>query len=247
MTFAKELKKISTPYSVLLVEDDEPLSNSIKEFLVNFFDSVALAKNGEDALEKYHNHYSTYQKHFDIIITDIRMPKKNGIELSRELFKHNPKQKIIVISAHDDRKHLIDLINLGVDGFLPKPFVVDEICNILYDVCAELLQERKRFRYINLGYETKWDKELKTLSYANSVIKLTEKERLLLELLIRHKDQKFSSIEIFDYLYYDDPDKHFSQDTIKSLIKRLRKKIPEGIIMNTPNSGYHLSSILLES
>ncbi len=65
-----------------------------------FFNSIDLASNGEDGLEKYLSYYEQTTKFYDIVITDINMPQINGIELSKQIYTYNNLQPILVISAH---------------------------------------------------------------------------------------------------------------------------------------------------
>jgi len=112
----QEVMLFTRNLDVLYVEDDELLQFQTKHLFENFFNSCTLACNGSQALEIYKN------KKFDIVITDIEMPEKNGIELIKDILKINKHQSILVTSAHDDINDIIPIIDLGVDGFLMKPF-----------------------------------------------------------------------------------------------------------------------------
>jgi len=85
------------------------------------FATVIVADNGNDALNLYREYYDKNQKYIDIVLTDIEMPKMDGIELSEKIMQINKEQDIIVISAYTDTKHLIKLINIGVAQFITKP------------------------------------------------------------------------------------------------------------------------------
>ena len=69
---------------------------------------------------------------YDIVITDINMPVMSGVKLSREIKASNKKQVIIVISAHDEAKYLLDLINMGVDNFVLKPLDIGQFLGVLH-------------------------------------------------------------------------------------------------------------------
>ena len=79
---------------------------------------------------------------YEIIITDINMPKINGVEMVRAIRRKDQHQMIIVISAHDEPHYLIDLINDGVQRFLSKPIDLTELISILYEFCLEYQQRR---------------------------------------------------------------------------------------------------------
>ncbi len=111
----KELKEAAQGISVLYVEDDRELRQNTARLLGSFFSAVHTAENGLQGLEMFR------ENNYDLIITDINMPLMDGVKMVREIKKENPRQIIIVISAHDETKYLLDLINLGVEHFVLKP------------------------------------------------------------------------------------------------------------------------------
>lgn len=117
----KRLLTKSKHINVLYIEDDDFIRHDTKDILNDIFLSVDAAANGEEGFEKYLEYYHKTGKYYDIVITDIMMPKMNGIELSKEIFNVNEEQIIIVISAHSDSAYLLDLINLGINHFIQKP------------------------------------------------------------------------------------------------------------------------------
>ena len=199
---------------------------------MELFKNVVVAKDGVEGLAYYK------QENFDIIISDIRMPNMNGVELSREIIKQNKKQKIIIVSAHNETECFIELIKIGVSRFIQKPFTTLEILDVLYDVCLELDELNEALRYVELGDNFKWDSEFKSLSQDKIEIALTLNERSLLDLFLENKEQKFTDLDIYNHVYDENIEKEFSSNAIKSLIKRLRKKIPKKIIQTHKNLGY---------
>ena len=131
MTF-KLIREYSKDLHVLYVEDDKELLNSTKEVLENYFKSVDSAHEGQEGLEKYKTYLDTNGYSYDLVITDINMPRMNGIELTRKMLMHNPQQSIIIISAHDDSHYLLEAIDMGVSGFITKPINHQRLNNILY-------------------------------------------------------------------------------------------------------------------
>ena len=92
-------------------------------------------------------HYTEAKKHFsddiDILVTDISLPEKNGIEIAQEFKESNPKLKIIMISAYNDTEFLLKAINVGVDGFLFKPFLLEDLLKILKKVIKLIIMEKE--------------------------------------------------------------------------------------------------------
>ncbi|MDY5616648.1 MAG: response regulator [Helicobacter sp.] len=112
------IKKIK----VLYVEDEEDILKFASIVLEDYVDKLFIARNGKEALE------ILKQEDIDLIITDILMPKLNGIDLIREI-KKNPLWDIAVIvaTAHTETQYLLDCIELKVDGYILKPIDVEEL------------------------------------------------------------------------------------------------------------------------
>lgn len=119
----KQLKEEAQDIKVLYVEDDQELRQNTARLLNSFFSSVELAENGAEGLKKYQN------GEYDLVITDINMPVMNGVKMSEQIKASNSKQVIIVISAHDEARYLLELINMGVDYFVLKPLDINQFMN----------------------------------------------------------------------------------------------------------------------
>ena len=122
--------------NVLYVEDDLTLREELSIFLADIFKSVDLAKNGQEGLEKL----AQYQ--YDIVITDVKMPVMDGVEMIAKMNELYPNQAILVTSAHNEIGNLCKLINLGVEDFLSKPLVGEQTFNVLLRV-VKCINERK--------------------------------------------------------------------------------------------------------
>ncbi len=236
-TTLKSLRLLSQNLCVLYVEDDTILREQTQKVFQNLFKHVDIAANGRDSLSQYKQYYNSTGKYYDILISDIQMPFLDGIELTRIIFTINAKQKVIIISAYDDKKYLIDLIELGVDGFMEKPISSEKILPVLYKICDSC--EGSDIIAIEGDFSYKFSTA--TLFQNNIKVALTENESKLLSLLICNTNQYFDYIDIFNHLYFDDAEKEFSRDSIKSLVKRLRKKLPQNLISNTQNIGYKIT------
>ncbi|MFT7002773.1 MAG: DNA-binding response OmpR family regulator [Sulfurimonas sp.] len=233
----QNLKDISKNLSILYVEDDCDLRKSVSRTFSKLFKIVHTAVDGEDGLKFYNNFFLEKNHYYDIVVSDIHMPFLNGIELSKAIFEINKKQKIIIMSAHSDKKYLINLINIGVEGFMQKPLNSKEILTVLNDVCISLQNEN----LINLGEGYSYDGLLQALFLNSQIISLSNKESKVLDLLIKNKNNIFSPEDIFNHINYDQIEKEFSSDSIKSLFKRLRKKLPKDLIVNNPHIGYRIN------
>ncbi|MEA2112243.1 MAG: response regulator [Campylobacterota bacterium] len=132
MVDLQELLKYTSSLKLLYVEDDEMIRERNTEIFLDFFSDITVANNGEEGLEKYLKHKSLHGTYINIVITDIRMPKMNGITMSQLIKEVHPQQVIIVLSAHRDSEYLFELINMGVSYFLPKPTSIETLYEMLF-------------------------------------------------------------------------------------------------------------------
>jgi YesN/AraC family two-component response regulator len=115
----KQLKNYATGKRLLIVDDNKLTRKIFEGFFKHYFSFVVLARDGKDALEVYDKY------RFDLVISDIKMPNMNGIELSKIIRDKNPEQAIMIISSVDDSESFINLIDIGVDAFVKKPLEAD--------------------------------------------------------------------------------------------------------------------------
>lgn len=135
------LKKYCQSLNVLYVEDEEDLSASVVRYLSKFFGHVEAAYDGQEGLEKYNSGT------FDIVMTDINMPKMNGIELARSIRAVNPQQVVIIISAYTETDYFIDAIHAGISDYVIKPINFEQMNNVLYKLASaiQMSKENKLF------------------------------------------------------------------------------------------------------
>jgi len=232
MNLSKELKDIAKDLTILYAEDDKELRDKVSLSLNMFFKSCIVASDGEEALKYYK------KEKIDIVISDIQMPHINGIELTKEILNINKDQTIIIISAYDDSKYLIELINLGISNFITKPIVSDEFIKILYNCSKKLNIQDDNIIILPNNYT--WNKNISQLIYENNTIKLTKNETVILKLLILNPQQIFPNEDLYNAIFYEDSEKDLSINSIRLIVKRLRKKLPENIIENVYGKGYKL-------
>ena len=171
----EEIRVYSKDLSVLYVEDDLVIQKEMKELLEYFFDSVDIANNGEEALEKYKN------KRYDIVFTDIEMPKMNGIELSRKLKEINLNQRIVIITAYNNPEYVYEAIDIGVDGFLIKPINMKKLVSVIKKISYLVYLEKKEQEFKKRLQEelNKKIKELEEKSLIDELTKLKNRNSLL--------------------------------------------------------------------
>jgi len=148
MTDINELVKLSYGLSVLYVEDDAKIREEMYEVLDGFFNVVILAENGEDALDRFEQYKKETRVYPDIIITDINMPKYNGINMSKKILEHNSEQLIVVLSACNESHYLLELINIGIAHYLVKPICAEHLLQTLHRAVKKINYRKMELQYI---------------------------------------------------------------------------------------------------
>jgi len=148
----QKFKYLAKNFTVLYVEDDEILRKSFLDYLNKFFKMVDFAIDGEEGFHKYQ------QGQYDLVITDISMPKLNGIDMAKKIKNLNSNQEIVIASAFSDFEILSEAIKLGIDGYLLKPINYAQMSEILYKVVHKLKEFKQNDLYkehLNELVETK--------------------------------------------------------------------------------------------
>ncbi|MEZ4693559.1 MAG: response regulator [Aliarcobacter sp.] len=114
--------------NVLYVEDSFSVQQQTMKMLSSFFKNIELANNGKIALEVFEKY------DFDLIITDIKMPLLDGISFIETIRNSDKKIPIIVLSAHDDKDYFLKSINAGIDGYILKPYTLEQIIQTLSNI-----------------------------------------------------------------------------------------------------------------
>ncbi|WP_456323911.1 EAL domain-containing protein [Hydrogenimonas sp.] len=133
MTEIQVLAQQSQDIDILYVEDEEDVREQTKMIFDMLFKNVDTAFDGLDAWQKYQN------THYDIIFTDISMPRMDGLELSRLIKEEDPMQKIVIVSAHNASDYLLQAIELGVEGFLLKPIAIEKMVLVVKKLVDSIL------------------------------------------------------------------------------------------------------------
>lgn len=137
VSLLKEVQKQCKELNLLYVEDDKALSEATYKTLSSFFKSISLAYDGQEGLALYK------KQDFDMIITDIMMPLMDGKEMSKQIHKINPEQAIIVMSAHEDAKYLIELIEIGIYKFIQKPPNLQHLAQCILSTAININNAKK--------------------------------------------------------------------------------------------------------
>ena len=121
----EQIVSYTTNLKLLYVEDNEDARESTLMVLEDFFSDIVVAIDGEDGYEKFH------KNDIDLIITDINMPKLNGLEMIEKIRKIDKDITILVLSAYNESGFFMESIKLGVEGYLLKPIDISQFIGML--------------------------------------------------------------------------------------------------------------------
>lgn len=139
-----EIIKYSHNLNLLYVEDNEEVRNSTMMIFGEFFKNITTAQDGEDGFQKCKN------EKFDLIITDINMPRLNGLEMTSKIREINSDIPILILSAYDESNYFMNSIKLGVEGYLLKPIDMDQFLLVLNKIIQKVQLKDKSNNYLSL-------------------------------------------------------------------------------------------------
>ncbi|AXH12284.1 response regulator transcription factor [Halarcobacter bivalviorum] len=221
-------KNLLNDLKILCVEDEENISKLLKNAIGENFYSFAIAKDGIEGLEKFEKVSP------DIIITDIMMPKLDGLEMTKKIKELNDSIPIIILSAFSEKEKLLKAIDLGISKYFIKPFDPEE----LLEYITVLAQKIDKQRVICLNKYFSFDVNSKNLFEKESLIKLSKREKEFINLLVKSK-KDFVSIDTMKTILWED--EVVSDERIRTFIKRLRQKTNKELIVNISGQGYLIS------
>lgn len=217
--------------NILLVEDDVNLSAVLADYLRSKDYNVEQAHNGAEAWDLLSI------KHYDLVISDIMMPKMNGYELLKLMRQKNERLPIIMLSAKTDRDDIIHAYELGCDDYVTKPFSMDIlICKIeaLVRRCR-MYQESELIEW-QLG-DLKYDSVRQQLGDRH----LSSRENDLLRMLCQNMNYVVDRNRILMSIWGEDT--YFNARSLSVYVNHLRKYLGENTpirIMSVHGKGYKL-------
>lgn len=207
-------------HSILLLEDDQELGETLLELLEEEGYDVELVSDGEEALE------SSYARSFELYIFDINVPEINGLELLRSLRQADDRTPAIFISALVDMNSIAQGFDVGGDDYVKKPFFPEEL---LIRVNARFAQREKRVVYKDIEY----DPQSKTVKKGSQRVSLGEVQSALLEMLLYNVGRVVDKELLLEAL------EHPSATALRVAINKLKSTL--GIeIKNVRGIGYTL-------
>lgn len=224
--------KYTKNLNVLYIEDNIYVQQQTTKMLQSFFNDIYIANNGKEALDLFKKN-----NFYHIIITDIEMPFIDGVSLIESIRKFNKKIPIIVLSAHDDKNYFLKTINAGIDGYILKPYTLEQISETLEYIIVKYDFEKKFDNIIELEFDFNWNRTTSQLAKECLQIKLSKYETKLFELFIETNSMIKTYDEIEYYLFNDCED---NTKKIRNLISRLKIKLEYDLFETIYSYGYSL-------
>lgn len=219
---------------ILVVEDEERLANLIKRALEKERHVVEVASNGEDGFDL------AASGTFDAVILDVMLPKKNGLDVCRNLRQMEVSTPILMLTAKDSVSDRVAGLDCGADDYLTKPFAIEELLARLRALFRRQpqFQEVDKLEVADLVLDTVRGEVYR----AGKPIDLTPKEFALLEYLMRHPNQVLSRERIIENVWGYDSDA--SLNVVDIYVHFLRRKVDKGfptqLIRSVRGMGYKI-------
>jgi DNA-binding response OmpR family regulator len=201
---------------VLIIEDEENLAKILKMGLEKegiVADYVLDGETGQRRIELHSNDY-------DVVISDLSLPKKDGLDICRDIRKNNISIPILVLTGRDSLQDKVALLDAGADDYLVKPF---QLAEVLARVRALARRPKQVLPTEFTAGELRLNPTTMEAFLDGKPLKLTLKEFRLLEYFMRHADQVCSRQDIVDNIW------DFNFDSLSNVvdvyINRLRDKI----------------------
>jgi len=223
---------------ILVVEDEEKLAASLKKVLESESYAVDIASDGEMGLDL------ALGEEYDLIILDLGLPKKDGVEVCRESRNEGINTPILMLTARDSIRDKIGGLDTGADDYLIKPFVLEELLARV----RSLLRRGGPSKGVILSSGTlEMEPASKRVTRANKEIRLTLKEYGLLEYLLRRKGQVVAKQQILEHVWdmNADPFSNVVDVYIGYLRNKIDKEFPKEkpLITTFKGMGYKIENI----
>ncbi len=240
------MKNYST--RVLLVEDEDVARKTLSFYLNTIFDEVVVACDGEEASSIFKNNFDE-KKQFDLVLTDLKMPNKDGLSMIDDIRNLVPNQRFIIVSAHKNEDDLLKLINLRVLGYFVKPLNIDNMMEMLKKAKEEVLadnavsSEENDLIVLNKVYT--YNKVNDKLYNEENIVKLSKKELDILKVLIDELGEVVP-VEKFKEMVWDDINTNDS--AFRTVMKRLKDKVKDDdFIISHKGYGYIIEKPLVKN
>ena len=177
---------------VLVVEDDAPLADILVRCLREESYAVDLATDGQEA------EWIAHENPYDLIILDLMLPRKNGMEVLKDLRKNGNNTPVLILTARDTKEELVHGLDSGADDYLTKPFSLDEVMAR----ARALIRRRDKLTPISLkAGPIEINPARKEVKIEGHLVEFTTKEYALLEYFVRNAGSVLTRTQLSEHVW----------------------------------------------
>ena len=220
---------------ILLCEDDENLGMLLREYLQAKGYNADLFPDGEVGFKAF------LKSKYDLVVTDVMMPRKDGFTLAQEIRQANAEVPIIFLTAKTLKEDILEGFKIGADDYITKPFSMEELTFRIEAILRRVRGKRNRESTVYKIGRFTFDTQKQILSIGDKQTKLTTKESELLGLLCAHANEILQRDFALKTIWVDD--NYFNARSMDVYITKLRKHLKEDDsieIINIHGKGYKL-------
>jgi len=215
---------------ILLLEDDITLNETVCEYLEELGYSVDSVEDGEEALDLM------YEKKYDIFLLDVKVPSMNGFDLLREARSRKIETPAIFITSLNSVEDLSQGYESGCDDYIRKPFALKELEVRIDSILKRDFFHKAKSDRVKIDKDIYYDIAKNLLYIKEKEQALNKKESNLLKLFLQNQEQVLSHEKIYNTLWnYDET---YSEASLRTYIKNLRKLLGKEKIVSIKKQGY---------
>ena len=216
---------------ILLLEDDLNLSDTVCDYLEEKGFEVICVYDGEEALS------SIYENSFDLLLLDVNVPIKNGFQVLKEIRKDGNNTPAIYITSLNSVDSLEQGYSSGCDDYIRKPFELKELLIRIQTILKREFSQKSEI--VNITETITFNSISSELKDVDKEIKLNLKELKLLKFFLQHPNELLVHDRIYDYVW--DYDEEYSDNSLRTYIKNLRKILGKDKIVSLKKLGYRFN------
>ena len=216
---------------VLVVEDEPRIANLVRRILEAQVGEVTIALDGDDGLQL------ALDGRYDLVVLDLLLPGRDGIDVLAELMRRRPAQQVLVLSAHAEVEERVKCLRLGAADYLVKPFAIAEL---VARVQARLREAGSALPLNRSRPDVVLDDTRRTADVGAGPVHLTSKEYLVLQHLIDRAPGVSEREELLRDVWGTNADPN--SNLLDVCVRRLRQKLGDELIETVRNVGYRLAT-----
>ncbi len=222
------MSRILKNLTVLLVENNSDSKKIIYDILIDNFEKVITAQNGDEGLKKFKKYNP------NMVITNVFMPIIDGLDMAKCIKEISKDTPIIILSTHCEKETLLKAIDVGIDKFLIKPIMPGDFLETIENVAKNKIETTN---IIKIGNGYSFNKIKRVLIREGVEISLTKKELAFVSLLIKRFGTLVLHDEIKSVVWVGES---VTEAAIRTFVKRVRDKVGSSFIKNVPGLGYKI-------